>query len=56
LLGKRFGVQPAGWRQAAGEYGPERAFKSVADIVDEESLAKVRTYKQALKAAAKAGT
>ena len=56
LLGKRFGVQPAGWREAAGEYGPERAFKSVADIVDEESLAKVRTYKQALKAAAKAGT
>jgi len=54
LLGKRFGVQPAGWREAAGEYGPEGAYKSVADIVDEDSLAQVRTYKQALKAAAKA--
>jgi uncharacterized HhH-GPD family protein len=54
LLGKQYGVQPEGWREAAGDYGVEGSYKSVADIVDNESLAKVREYKQQMKAAAKA--
>jgi uncharacterized HhH-GPD family protein len=54
LLGKRFGVQPPGWREAAGEFGPEGSFVSVADITDDESLLRVREYKQAMKAKAKA--
>jgi uncharacterized HhH-GPD family protein len=54
LLGKQYGVQPAGWREAAGGYGVEGSYKSVADIVDEQSLGKVRAYKKEMKAAAKA--
>lgn len=54
LLGKRFGVRPDGWREAAGGYGEEGAYRSVADIVDQESLEKVRAYKKEMKAAAKA--
>jgi uncharacterized HhH-GPD family protein len=54
LLGKQCGVQPAGWREAAGGYGEDGAYRSVADIVDDETLAKVREYKKAAKAAAKA--
>jgi uncharacterized HhH-GPD family protein len=54
LLGKQYGVDLPGWREAAGEFGPEGAYKSVADITDPESLGKVRAYKQQLKAAAKA--
>ena len=54
LLGKQYGVQPEGWREAAGAYGDEGSFASVADIVSPESLAKVRASKQAAKAAAKA--
>lgn len=54
LLGKRYGVRPKGWREAAGDYGPDRAYRSVADIVDEPSLLKVREYKKQMKAAAKA--
>jgi uncharacterized HhH-GPD family protein len=55
LLGKRFGIQPEGWRAAAGPFGEDGAFRSVADIADEQSLAKVRAHKQEMKAAAKAG-
>ncbi|OJF13594.1 HhH-GPD-type base excision DNA repair protein [Couchioplanes caeruleus] len=54
LLGKQYGVQPTGWREAAGGYGEEGSFKSVADIVDDQSLAKVRAYKKQMKAEAKA--
>ena len=54
LLGKQYGVEPDGWREAAGGYGVDGSFKSVADIVDGESLAKVRAYKKEMKAAAKA--
>jgi uncharacterized HhH-GPD family protein len=54
LLGKQYGVQPAGWREAAGGYGEVDSFKSVADIVDDESLAKVRVYKKQIKAEARA--
>jgi uncharacterized HhH-GPD family protein len=56
LLGKQLGVQPAGWREVAGRYGAEGSHLSVADITDAESLAQVRSYKQELKAAAKART
>jgi uncharacterized HhH-GPD family protein len=56
LLGKQLGVQPAGWREAAGPFGEEESYLSVADIAGDESLAKVRSYKQTLKAAAKAKT
>jgi uncharacterized HhH-GPD family protein len=55
LLAKQFGIQPDGWREATGVYGEEGSLRSVADITDEGSLAKVREYKQAMKAAAKAG-
>ena len=54
LLGKQLGVRPPGWREASGAFGAEGSYLSVADIVDAESLGKVRSYKQALKAAAKA--
>jgi uncharacterized HhH-GPD family protein len=54
LLGKQLGVRPDGWREAAGYFGEEGSYVSVADIVDDESLGKVRSYKQTLKAAAKA--
>jgi uncharacterized HhH-GPD family protein len=54
LLGKQLGVRPDGWREAAGAFGDEDSYVSVADIVDTESLGKVRAYKQSLKAAAKA--
>jgi uncharacterized HhH-GPD family protein len=54
LLGKQRGVTPTGWREAAGVYGEAGSYRSVADIVDEQSLGKVRAYKQQMKAAAKA--
>ena len=54
LLGKQFDVQPAGWRAAAGNYGDEGSFRSVADVVDSASLTKVREFKKQAKAAAKA--
>lgn len=53
LLGKRFDLRAAGWREAAGHYGEEGSYRSVADIVDPESLARVRENKKAAKAAAK---
>ncbi|MEU0842537.1 HhH-GPD-type base excision DNA repair protein [Streptomyces sp. NPDC005962] len=55
LLGKRFGVRPEGWREAAGPYGEEGSYRSVADITGPESLDKVRSYKQQMKRQAKAG-
>ncbi|MGC4896452.1 HhH-GPD-type base excision DNA repair protein [Micromonospora sp. DT31] len=54
LLGKRFGVTPAGWREAAGDYGDAEAYRSVADVTDPESLRRVREFKQRMKAEAKA--
>jgi uncharacterized HhH-GPD family protein len=53
LLGKQLGVQPPGWREEAGPFGHEGSLVSVADIVDDDSLARVRAYKKAAKAAAK---
>ena len=53
LLGKQLGVRTPGWEDAAGKFGHPGTFLSVADIVDRESLGRVRAYKQQLKAAAK---
>lgn len=54
LLAKQLGVRPEGWEKAAGAYSEEGAFRSVADVVDPESLLKVRDFKKSAKAAAKA--
>lgn len=53
LLGKQYGYDGAGWREAAGSYGEEGSYRSVADITSPESLTKVREYKRAMKAEAK---
>jgi uncharacterized HhH-GPD family protein len=53
LLGKQYGVAPDGWREAAGAYGEEGSYRSVADITGPESLDKVRAHKQEMKRAAK---
>src|SRR6476646_2694814 len=54
LLAKQLDVRPEGWEQAVGAYA-EDGYRSVADVVDGESLQKVRDYKKQKKAAAKAG-
>ena len=53
LLAKQFGVKPAGWEEQAKDFGKPDTFMSVADIVDEASLGKVRAFKAEKKAAAK---
>jgi uncharacterized HhH-GPD family protein len=52
LLGKQYGVQPAGWREATGAYGEEGSRRSVADVTDEQSLQEVRAFKKQAKASA----
>jgi uncharacterized HhH-GPD family protein len=54
LLGKQCGLQAPGWREAAGDYGREDARMSIADVVDDETMAAVRVWKKEQKAAAKA--
>ncbi len=56
LLGKQYGVQPDGWREAAGAYGEQGSHRSVADVVDDASLQKVRATKKAAKMAARQAT
>ena len=53
LLGKQLGVRPEGWEKVSDPYSEAGSFRSVADIVDQASLTKVRAYKKAMKAAAK---
>ena len=53
LLAKQVGVRPEGWEKAVGDYSLD-GYRSVADVVDGASLLKVREFKQAAKAAAKA--
>jgi uncharacterized HhH-GPD family protein len=53
LLAKQFDVKPAGWESAAGDYSEDGSRRSVADVVDAESLLQVREFKRAAKAAAK---
>ncbi|MET0741176.1 MAG: HhH-GPD-type base excision DNA repair protein [Candidatus Nanopelagicales bacterium] len=54
LLGKQLSVRPPGWEAAAGAYAVEGTRRSVADVVDAQTLAEVRAFKQEAKAAAKA--
>lgn len=56
VLGKLRGITPQGWRTAAGYYGEPDTFRSVADIVDYDSLQKVRETKKSVKAAKKASS
>ena len=53
LLAKQLGVRPPGWEAVAGDYALD-GYRSVADVIDAESLRKVREFKQQKKAAAKA--
>lgn len=55
LLGKQRDVRPEGWREAAGHYGEPGSHQSIADVTSADALAKVREFKKAAKAAAKAG-
>ncbi len=50
LLGKRMGVQPDGWREVAGKFG-DATPRSVADSTSPDTLAEVRAWKRAQKAA-----
>ena len=52
LLAKQLDVRPEGWEAAVGDYALE-GHRSVADVVDAESLQKVRDFKKAKKAAAR---
>jgi uncharacterized HhH-GPD family protein len=52
LLGKRMGVTPDGWREAARVFGDDTP-RSVADIDGPVALGKVREWKKAQKAAKK---
>ncbi|HEY5244339.1 MAG TPA: HhH-GPD-type base excision DNA repair protein [Acidimicrobiales bacterium] len=54
LLGKQLGVTSSDWATASSPFGEAGSYMSVADIVDADSLTKVRQYKQAMKAAKKA--
>lgn len=54
LLGKQLGVRPEGWEKVCGAYAEPGSFRSVADVVDADSLLKVRDFKKQAKAAAKA--
>jgi uncharacterized HhH-GPD family protein len=53
LLGKQLGVQPYGWRKAAGPYGKANSHLSAADVTSPESLLVVRAFKKRLKAKAR---
>ena len=53
LLGKQLGVRPEGWETAAGDYALD-GHRSVADVVDADSLQQVRAHKKQLKQQAKA--
>lgn len=55
LLGKQCGLAAPGWREAAGDYGAEGSRRSIADVVDDQSLLEVRAFKKEAKARSKAG-
>jgi uncharacterized HhH-GPD family protein len=54
LLGKQLGVRPDGWEQAAGVYAEPGSHRSVADVVDQDSLDQVRAFKKEHRAGAAA--
>ena len=51
LLAKQLGVRPDGWAEVAGDYADD-GYRSVADVVDPDSLQKVRDFKKQKKAEA----
>lgn len=53
LLAKQLGVRPDGWEAVAGAYAETGSYRSVADVVDTQSLEKVRAFKKEMKAAAR---
>jgi uncharacterized HhH-GPD family protein len=53
LLAKRLGVAPPGWEESAGVYG-QQGWYSVADLDGPGAIDRVREYKRAVKAKAKA--
>jgi uncharacterized HhH-GPD family protein len=53
LLGKQLGVRPEGWVEVSSPFGEPGSLRSVADIVDGDSLRDVRAWKQQAKADAK---
>jgi uncharacterized HhH-GPD family protein len=53
LLAKQLDVRPDGWEAAAGDYAEPGSHRSVADVVDQESLDRVRAFKKQKKAAAR---
>lgn len=53
LVAKQLNIKPRGWTTVVGDYG-KKGFRSVADVTDRESLQRVREFKKAAKAAAKA--
>ena len=55
LLGKQCGLTVPGWQDVSAPYSEAGSRRSVADIVDATTLEEVRTFKAAMKAAAKAG-
>ncbi len=54
LLAKQLDVRPEGWEQQVGAYA-EDGYRSVADVVDADSLQKVRDHKKQMKAASATG-
>jgi uncharacterized HhH-GPD family protein len=52
LPAKQVGVRPDGWEDAAGDYAGE-GYRSVADVVDAQSLERVRDDKKQQKARAR---
>jgi uncharacterized HhH-GPD family protein len=54
LIAKQLNVRPDGWEAVAGDYALE-GYRSVADVVDADSLQKVRDYKKQMKALAVKG-
>ena len=54
LLGKQCGLSVAGWEEVSTPYSEPGSRRSVADIVDDDSLKEVRAFKAKAKKAAKA--
>lgn len=50
LLAKQFEIRPSSWQEVSFPFGQLGVYLSIADIVDNESLQKVRQYKKDLKA------
>jgi len=49
LLGKQLGVRPEGWEKVSVPFSEPGSTRSVADIVDADSLDRVRAFKQQMK-------